>query len=240
MEFIYQLIPDLPTLLFTMAAVATLAGAIHQVSLCRQLWNEEFRHRHRRNSVRSPSNPALRPLFPAQKVRKRQSSMKEIEKEIESSSSSASPFNRCTVGSLKKKEVMECPFSQSTVDKNDNDNNNNNNNDNDDNNNKNNKNARLNVAELHMNHVWMSFGDLLWCYAFVGINAVVAWCWGLIKISFRRRWWRPPTPDYAKVVRVEWNKLMLDDVDLKRNEIKHRVNSHSALLVNGQYLDFPV
>ena len=103
MEFIYQLIPDLPTLLFTMAAAATLAGAIHQVSLCRQLWNEEFRHRHRRNSVRSPSNPALRPLFPAHNARKRQSSMKEIEKEIESSSS-ASPFNRCTVGSLKKKE----------------------------------------------------------------------------------------------------------------------------------------
>ena len=39
-----------------------------------------------------------------------------------------------------------------------------------------------------MNHVWMSFGDLMWCYACVGINAIFSVVWGHIKMFFRRKW----------------------------------------------------
>ena len=43
---------------------------------------------------------------------------------------------------------------------------------------------RLDQARLDMNHIWMSFSELMWCYAFVGINSVFAWIWGLIKLLF--------------------------------------------------------
>ena len=171
-----------------MTLASSVFGAVALGYQYFRFWRHHFSHRHPRSSVDSPSNPKLRPLF----VDKR----KRLEKDRQRMSTSPQDAGEMDLSKTMKPNCRSSktffPFTETICPKcyqptrvighlgN--------------------LERRLNLAELNMNHVWMSFGDLLWCYAFVGINAVFAWTWGLSKLLFRRKWIRCQTPDYSKVV----------------------------------------